>query len=305
VNEHGIGLLFDVKRFALHDGPGIRTTVFLKGCPLSCVWCHNPESQVACPELMHWQERCVGCGACIGACPIGALSLAGERAEVDRDRCTACAECVTACSEGALEVAGEPWSVRRLLDEIEKDVLFYDESGGGVTLSGGEPLTQGPFVEAVLKQCRERRIHTAVDTCGHAEWADLERIAAVTDIFLYDLKQMDDERHRELTGVSNERILGNLRRLDGERRAIRIRYPVIPGENDSDEDISALGRFVADLESIESIQLLPFHRGGEPKRERLGRPDRAAIGRGDATCAAERAKRLLCAILDVPVQIGG
>lgn len=301
----GSGVLFDIKRFALHDGPGIRTTAFLKGCPLSCLWCHNPESQNGALELMLWGERCVGCGTCVSACPVGAIAVYDALAQTDPGVCTACGECVTACPRYARSIAGEAWTADRVLAEIEKDLLFYDQSGGGATISGGEPLAQVPFVVSVLTLCKEHRIHTAVDTCGHAEWEDLKRVARVTDLFLYDVKHMDSVRHQELTGVSNERILENLRRLDNEGRTLWIRYPVIPDLNDADEDIAALGEFVSRLKAVKAIHLLPFHRGGERKLERLGRPSRALSTERDPRSAADAAAGILRGIVDVPVHVGG
>lgn len=300
-----VGVLFDVKRFALHDGPGIRTTAFLKGCPLSCSWCHNPESRSRKPELMFWAERCVGCGSCVSACPSGAISMRDRSALTDRGLCTGCGDCVAPCPADARAIVGEEWSVDRLVREVEKDLLFYDESGGGVTLSGGEPLAQPSFTASLLAACRERRIHTVVDTCGYANWEDLERVARVTDLFLYDVKHADDDRHRELTGVSNARILENLRRLNDEGRALWIRYPVIPGLNDARADIRALGAAVADLGSVEALHLLPFHRGGERKLERLGRPGSTPAASGDPRDSAEAAAEILRGFLSVPVHVGG
>ena len=294
-----------MKRFALHDGPGIRTTVFLKGCPLSCSWCHNPESQSSKPELMFWEERCIGCGACVSTCAVRAISIRDACAVTDREACTACGECVAVCPAGARAIAGKTWTVDRLLEEIEKDVLFYDESGGGVTLSGGEPLVQPAFAASLLAECRERRIHSAVDTCGYAGWEDLHAIAEMTDLFLYDVKHVDSDRHRRLTGVSNERILENLRRLDGEGCALWIRYPIVPDLNDADADVAALGEFVAHLKAVEAIHLLPLHRGGERKLERLGRSRRPLPAERDPRLAADAAAKILRGILSVPVYVGG
>ena len=299
------GTLFDVKRFALHDGPGVRTTVFLKGCPLSCSWCHNPESQNPNPELMFWADRCVGCGACAAACPDGAISISRGTARTDRRRCTACGACVDVCPFDARAIAGETWSLDRLVGEIEKDLLFYDESGGGVTLSGGEPLAQAAFSISLLSECRKRRIQTAVDTCGHAEWEVLRDVARSTDLILYDVKHPNADRHRELTGVTNERILENLRRLDGEGCALWIRVPVIPGLNDAPEDIAALGGIVADLDAVEVVHLLPYHPGGEAKRERLGRTASPRGEMANPADAANRASEILRRIVDVPVCVGG
>ena len=299
------GLLFDVKRFALHDGPGIRTTAFLKGCPLSCAWCHNPESQSAAPELMVWAERCVSCAACVAACPVGAISMSGGGAQTDRDLCTACGACVLACPADARAIAGATWSVKQLLDVIEKDLLFYDESDGGVTLSGGEPLAQSAFAASLLAACQARRIHTAVDTCGFAEWRDLDRVAQETDLFLFDVKMIDEARHRKLTGVSNELIFENLRRLSEEGKRLWIRYPVIPGVNDAQRDIVALGRLVRGLRSVEAVHLLPFHRGGERKCDRLGRTDRWVAKEREPRISAEAAAKVLRGIVGIPVHVGG
>jgi pyruvate formate lyase activating enzyme len=264
------GNIFDIKRYAIHDGPGIRTTVFLKGCGLSCPWCHNPESQNRAPELLFWEERCIGCLACVDVCPEGAIKSAAGKVITDRDRCTACGACVPVCPSRAREIVGRTVTVTEVVDEIEKDVLFYDESGGGVTLSGGEPLVQPTFSCEILRACKAHDIHTALDTCGDAKESDLFEVAAFTDLFLYDLKLIDPERHRTYTGTSNERILRNLKRLDEQRKRIWIRVPLIPGINDAAEDIDRLGRFVSTLESAEAVYLLPYHRAGTQKRKRLG-----------------------------------
>lgn len=265
------GLVFDVKRFAVHDGPGIRTTVFLKGCPLRCSWCHNPEGQAAEPELVLRPGRCIGCGACVPVCTAEAISMDGDVAFTDRERCTACGACVEVCYAEAREMAGREMTVAQTVEELERDVAFYDESQGGVTFSGGEPLLQSPFLLALLQVCREKGVHTAVDTCGLCTWETVDAVRQQVDLFLYDLKLMDQIRHREATGVSNEQILANLGALSQEGHNIFLRLPIIPAVNDDEENVRQIGAFAAVLPHLQRVDILPYHHTAVEKYRRLNK----------------------------------
>jgi pyruvate formate lyase activating enzyme len=261
------GLVFDIQRYSLHDGPGIRTTVFLKGCPLRCVWCHNPESMRPAPELRVFASRCIRCDACREACPLG-LAKPGE--PPDPRVCVACGSCAAACPTRAREVIGRTTTLEALHEILAADRAFYDESGGGVTFSGGEPLRQWRFLIPALEAARSRGWHTAVDTSGYASEQAIRRVAEATDLFLFDLKLMDDERHRRFTGVGLAPILRNLRLLDERGSTVWIRIPLVPGHNDDDANLEAVGRFVAGLRRTRRVHVLPYHRLASAKYERLG-----------------------------------
>jgi pyruvate formate lyase activating enzyme len=265
------GLIFNVQRYSIHDGPGIRTTVFLKGCPLSCTWCHNPEGLSPEPEILVVTERCVGCGECAKVCPSPPVVGPQGEAISDRRDCVRCGRCVLACTADARRLVGRELSVDELIAEVERDRPFYDQTNGGVTFSGGEPLAQGDFLLACLAACRARGLHSAVDTSGCAEPGLLLEVSSLTDLFLYDLKIMDAGRHAELTGGALEPILENLRALDARGAAIWIRFPVIPGVTDGSENLEALGRFVSSLANTRVVHLLPFHRTASDKYARLDR----------------------------------
>lgn len=264
-------IVFNVQKFSLHDGPGIRTTVFFKGCPLRCQWCHNPESQEALQELLYDQEKCTLCSRCLHACDRGALSMADARLLHARERCDVCGHCADQCLSGAREVAGKRAAFSELLREIEQDRVFYEQSGGGVTFSGGEALSQIDALAELACDCKARGLHVAVDTCGYAPFTSFERILEYTDLFLYDIKHMDDTAHRRYTGQGNELILSNLRRLAATGANIALRLPLIEGVNTHDENIEAIAEFIKDIQLVQ-VHLLPYHNTGSSKYARLGRP---------------------------------
>ena len=267
------GIIFNIQGYSIHDGPGIRTTVFLKGCPLRCPWCQNPESHSFYPELLFSEEKCTGCGKCVQVCPENAIRVQGEVSQTDRRLCKSAGLCVDACPNEARAAIGRRATVDEVFKEISADLLFYEESGGGVTLSGGEPLAQPEFAVGILKKCRDAGIHTALDTCGHALWSTAREVVRHTDLVLYDFKHMNPEMHEKYTGVSNELILQNAEKIHHEMSiAMRARVAIIPGFNDSTENIEATAGFIADkLSNAVSVHLLSYHRLGEAKRKKLER----------------------------------
>jgi pyruvate formate lyase activating enzyme len=298
------GRIFNVQRCSVHDGPGIRTTVFLKGCPLSCSWCHNPEGIDEAPILMISADRCLGCRGCEEVCPIeeGGAAPAGE--PWNRDACTRCGSCVDACPSDARELAGREVGIGELVDILERDRIFFDSSGGGVTFSGGEPLAQPEFLIECLRECRRRGLHTAIDTCGLAPRGNLLQVAELADLVLYDLKHMDTVRHRSETGVENRIILDNLRALSERDVEIWVRIPLIPGFNEDPENIEETGTFLNQLPRRHRVYVLPYHEFANGKRARLEEPGGRAGGRSldqalPGTVAEQLAKH------DLEVIVGG
>jgi len=262
------GRIFDVKRFAVHDGPGVRTTLFLKGCPLRCRWCHNPEGMEPRPQLAFFERKCLACGECVKACRRGAHELVEGRRAFLRERCAACGACVERCLGGALRLFGRKLALKEALEIVLEDLDFYMD-GGGVTVSGGEPLLQADFCASLFRSLKREGVHCAVDTSGAVQWESFEKVLPFADIFLYDVKHVDDALHVKLTGMSNEIILRNLELLSERGVPIEIRIPCVPGFNLDDDSMKAIGGFLDGMKNIMGVRLLPYH-AAISKREALG-----------------------------------
>jgi len=264
------GMVFNIQRYSIHDGPGIRTTVFLKSCPLRCFWCQNPESQRFAPEIFRDRAKCTGCGRCFASCPAKATTLQEGKIRIDRNACTGCGRCTAACPNQARRLVGAAMSLEEIMGPILRDRKYYENSGGGVTLSGGEAAAQPQFALALLQKCKEAALHTTLDTCGHAPWPVFEKLVAYTDLVLYDIKHLDAKKHKQATGQENRCILDNARRI-ARSRPMRVRVPLIPGFNDSVEEIQEISRFVQEALGAVPIDLLPYNKMGEGKYHLLDR----------------------------------
>jgi len=297
------GIIFDIQRFSINDGPGIRTLVFLKGCNLRCQWCSNPEGQRFKPDLFFQPEKCIGCQACIKVCPQKAIIIKRGQIFFRRELCKNCGKCAEVCYAEARVMKGKEMSVEEIIKEIIKDSTFYIRTQGGITLGGGEPLLQVDFVASILKKCKERGLNTAIETAGHVPWRNIEKIITHTDLFLYDIKHMDPKIHKQYTEVDNKLILLNLEKLVKKDAMIIVRTPLIPDFNDTEADISDIAKYVAKL-GIKELDLLPYHNYGKNKYNLLGRD---YLFKNDKVLDKKKVEKLKTLVLKqgLKVKIGG
>lgn len=265
------GIVYNIQRYSLDDGPGIRTTVFLKGCPLHCAWCSNPESQSLHPELSHRESLCVHCGNCVESCPNNALDIIDGELYIDRLKCMSCGTCVDTCIHQALSIMGQEMSADTVMQTVRRDKVFYETSGGGLTLSGGEILAQPQFAAEILRQAKAENIHTCIETSGFGARADVEKIFSLSDLIYYDIKHANSERHQVLTGVKNELIIDHLRVAIASGNTVVVRIPFIPGVNTSLEDVADIVSLLKGISGFKQVHLLPYHNYGSGKYKTLGR----------------------------------
>ena len=261
-------MIFNIQKCSIHDGAGLRTLVFFKGCPLRCLWCANPESQSYKAEIMEFPSKCIGCGFCRKECKVGAIK---EDGRIDRAACTGCFKCVDACYAESRKIAGEEYTVDELFKEIDKDRLFYETRGGGVTFSGGEPLTQPEYLAEIAARCKKSNISVNIESCGYGKYDEFKKALPYIDAMFMDIKQIDSGKHKEMTGFGNELILDNIKKISEFGVPITIRTPVVPGYTDSPDNIEGIAKFICDLPSVSEYELLPYHRLGESKYAALGR----------------------------------
>lgn len=265
--------LFNIQKYSIHDGDGIRTTLFFKGCPLTCIWCHNPESQRFSTEIMVYRNRCIGCGACVPICPSGANKIVDDHAIMERELCNTCKKCLDCCIHNARELVGKQYTIKELVKEASKDMMFYEQSGGGVTLSGGESMSIDiDYLAELCQKLYAKGISVNIDTCGYAPYEKFKRILPYVDTFLYDIKLMDSQKHKKFAGVDNKLILENLIKLSCDSARINIRIPIISGVNDSDDFFDdVIGFLKSNKISVTKINLLPYHNIAKDKYENLDR----------------------------------